>query len=125
MLYPLLQGCAGTARGKAASTYSFDDTVEVTDVSRSQADAWVVLRYPAMIEEGAEARWNDAYGREPIGGRVSEDGWLMLDTESIAQGAIAKSNFYAMSLYRELRGRWVTGFRCSLIWKASRTSIII
>lgn len=106
---PLLQGCAGTARGKAESTYSFDDTVEVTDVSRSQADAWVVLRYPAMIDESAEVSWADAYAREPIGGRLSDDGWLALDAESIAQGAIAKSNFYAMTLYRELRDQLPEG----------------
>jgi hypothetical protein len=103
LLLPLLQGCAGTARGKAASAYEYDATVEVADSSRSPADAWVVLRYPAMIESGAEARWAEAYAREVIGGRLDDDGWTSLDGESIAQGAIAKSNFYAMSLYRALR----------------------
>lgn len=100
---PLLQGCAGTARGKAASAYEYDATLEVTDSSRSPADAWVVLRYPAMIESGAETAWSDAYGREAVGGRLRDDGWIDLDSETVAQGAIAKSNFYAMSLYRALR----------------------
>lgn len=99
----LLQGCAGTARGKAESAYAFDDTIVVEDQSRSEADAWVVLRYPAMIEAGDEAAWFDAYGRNVIGGRLRNDGWISIDAENIARGAIAKSNFYAMSLYRELR----------------------
>ncbi len=99
----LLQGCAGTARGKAESAYRFDQTLEVSDRSASQADAWVVLRYPAMIESGAESAWYDAYARTAIGGRVRDDGWSSADSENIARGSIAKSNFYAMSLYQELR----------------------
>lgn len=104
-LAPLMQGCAGTARGKAETTYAFDATLEVADSSRSEADAWVLLRYPAMIEAGAEAAWSDAYAREAIGGRLRDDGWIALDGESIARATIAKSNFYAMSLYRELRSQ--------------------
>jgi hypothetical protein len=108
-LLPLLQGCAGTARGKGESAFRFDETVEVEDNSRSVADAWVVLRYPAMIEAGSEAAWAEAYGRMPIGGRIRDDGWIALDAETIAQGAVAKSNYYAMSLYRELRDQLPSG----------------
>lgn len=103
VILALLQGCAGTARGTATSAYRFDDTLEVLDRSRSAADAWVVLRYPAMLEAGAEAAWFDAYAREAIGGRMRDDGWTSADTENIARASIAKSNFFAMSLYRELR----------------------
>ncbi|MEE4172879.1 MAG: hypothetical protein V2I57_01345 [Xanthomonadales bacterium] len=99
----LLQGCAGTARGKAESAYGYDPTFAVEDASRSPADAWVVVRYPAMIDSDADAAWKDAYARQAIGGRVDNDGWTSFDADAIAEGAIAKSNFYAMSLYRALR----------------------
>jgi len=104
-----LAGCAGTARGKERSAYAFDAALEVEDRSRSAADAWVILRYPAMIETGAENAWFDAYARQAIGGRMRNDGWASLDTENIARGSIAKSNYYAMSLYRELRDQLPPG----------------
>ncbi len=100
----LLTACAGTARGKASSTYDYDASREVADASRSQADAWVVLRYPAVIEESAEAAYFEAYTDHAIGGSVKTDGWTSIDAENIARASIAKSNFYAMSLYRVLAG---------------------
>lgn len=102
LLLALLTGCAGTARGKASSTYSYDASREVTDASRSQADAWIILRYPAVIEESAEAKYFEAYNRYAIGGTVKDDGWMSIDAENVARASIAKSNFYAMSLYRVL-----------------------
>lgn len=98
-----LQGCAGTARGKAESTYDYDPLFTVEDESRSPADAWVVVRYPAMIDSAADAAWKDAYANQVIGGRVRDDGWTSFDADAIAESVIAKSNFYAMSLYQALR----------------------
>lgn len=98
-----LQGCAGTARGKAGSTYDYDPQLTVEDASRSPADAWVIVRYPAMIDSTADAAWKDGYARQAIGGRLRNDGWTRFDADAIAEGAIAKSNFYAMSLYQALR----------------------
>lgn len=99
----LLQGCAGTARGKAGSAYDYDPLLSVEDASRSPADAWVIVRYPAMIDSAADAAWKDAYANRAIGGRLRNDGWTSFDADAIAEGAIAKSNFYAMSLYQALR----------------------
>ena len=99
----LLQGCAGTARGKAESAYNYDPLLSVEDDSRSPADAWVIVRYPAMIDSDADVAWKDAYLRQAIGGRLRDDGWTRFDADAIAEGTIAKSNFYAMSLYQALR----------------------
>ncbi len=104
-----LYGCAGTARGKAESTYTFDPLVEVADRSRSSADAWVILRYPAMLEDGAETAWLDAYAREVIGGKTRNDGWNPPDADNIARASVLKSNFFVMSLYRELRDQLPEG----------------
>jgi len=101
---PLLQGCAGTARGKTEASYSYDPAREVADGSVSSADAWVTLRYPAMIDSDAESAYFAAFAQEAIGGRVDSDGWTSIDSDTIARSMVAKSNFYAMSLYRELSG---------------------
>lgn len=98
----LLQGCAGTARGRDASAYSFDPEMTVVDVSESPADAWVILRYPAMIENGVEDAYLAAYSRQVIGGRTDNDGFSAPDADQVAKSMLAKSNYFAMSLYREL-----------------------
>lgn len=98
----LIQGCAGTAKGRAASAYEFDPEVAVVDVSRSPADAWVTLRYPAMVAKEAEDRFLSAYAREVFGGRIRNGGFAGPDSDQVARSMIAKSNYFAMSLYQEL-----------------------
>jgi hypothetical protein len=97
-----LQGCAGTAKGVRQSAYEYDESLTVTDNSDSHADAWVTLRYPAMIEERAEAAFFDAFKRRAFGGRLKADRLDGPQAERVALGMIAKSNYFAMSLYREL-----------------------
>ena len=101
----LLSACAGTARGKKESVYQHDASLSVVDLSRSSADAMVVIRYPAIVDEDAAMAYFDAFSERAIGGTPEIDDQARRDTERIAQALIAKSNFYAMSLYRELRDR--------------------
>ena len=46
----LLSGCAGTARGKSSSVFSYDQTLAIADNSKSMADAMVIIRYPAILD---------------------------------------------------------------------------
>jgi hypothetical protein len=108
-LFGFLQGCAGTAKGKADSAYRYDASLSVVDISDSPADAWVTLRYPAMIETEAEGAFFDAYARHALGGRVDASKVGSIDAERVAKGMIAKSNYFAMSLYRELAEELPTG----------------
>jgi hypothetical protein len=101
----LLAGCAGTARGKKTSVYQHDAAIEVVDRSRSDADAMVVIRFPAMVAEDAVVAYYRAFETHAIGGSAEVDSQARRDTERIAQALIAKSAYYAMSLYRELRDR--------------------
>lgn len=102
-LVVILSGCAGTARGKSDSVYRHDPSLAVVDLSRSDADTMVVIRYPAMVDEQALQTYFRAFESRAIGGRSKIDDQTRRDTERIAQALIAKSNYYAMSLYRELR----------------------
>ena len=99
----LLAGCAGTARGIKTSIYEPDETLSVVDVSQSQADAMVIIRYPAVVDQDAVAAYYRAFEQHPIGGSLKKKGQVPQETDRVAQSIIAKSNYFAMSLYREFK----------------------
>ena len=96
-------GCAGTARGVKQSTYQHDASLAAVDRSRSQADAMVVIRYPAFVDEDAETAYYRFFEQRAIGGTAKPEPQTSQDVDRLAQSVIAKSNYYTMSLYRELR----------------------
>ena len=98
----LLTACAGTARGVKQSVYQADQSASVVDLSRSQADAMVVLRYPAVVADEALDAYYRTFEQNAIGGRVDRDNMPQMETDRVAQSIITKSNYYVMSLYREL-----------------------
>lgn len=99
----LLSGCAGTARGSKSSVFSNYEEVELIDYSLSRADALVIIRYPAIIHADAEEPYFHAFSINAIGGEVPPAARTKKVTTRIAQSVIAKSNYYVMSLYRELQ----------------------
>jgi hypothetical protein len=100
--FVLLGGCAGTARGVKQSVYENDEDLTVIDVSRSEADALVIIRYPAVVQDDALPAYYRLFEQHPIGGRVDVTELAHRTSERIAQSIIVKSNYYVMSLYREL-----------------------
>jgi len=103
MLVSVLGGCAGTARGVKHSTYAHDPSVAPVDVSHSRADAMVIIRYPAVLDENALPAFSAAFEQHAIGGKAKLGEESRLEIDRLAESLIAKSNFYSMSLYRELR----------------------
>ncbi len=101
----MLSGCAGTARGIKTSVYHNDEALSVVDISKSQADAMVVIRYPAVVDQDALPAYYRSFEQNPIGGKLKLDNRMRQDTDRIAQSIIAKSNYFAMSLYREFRDK--------------------
>jgi hypothetical protein len=101
----LLAGCAGTARGVKEATYRPDASLAAVDRSRSQADAMVVIRFPAFVDADAEAAYYRLFEQQAIGGSASPDVQSSQEVDRLAQSIIAKSNYYSMSLYRELRDK--------------------
>lgn len=99
----LLSGCAGTARGIKTSVYKADESLALVDTSKSEADALVVIRYPAVVAEDAMPAFYRAFEQHAIGGKVDLKGQRRMETDRVAQSIVAKSNYYAMSLYREFR----------------------
>jgi hypothetical protein len=101
----LLGGCAGTARGLKQSAYQNDASLSVVDLSRSQADAMVVIRYPAFVDENAANAYFRLFEHNVIGGSTKPEELVSGSVDRLAQAVIVKSNYYAMSIYRELRDR--------------------
>ncbi|MEE8495494.1 MAG: hypothetical protein V3S21_03375 [Xanthomonadales bacterium] len=99
----LISACAGTARGLKTSIYQHEKNVAVVDYSLSKADAMVVIRYPAIIHADAEQPYFHAFSINAIGGEVPPANRTKKATTRIAQSVIAKSNYYVMTLYRELQ----------------------
>jgi len=99
----LASGCAGTARGSRSSVFQNEEPVELADFSLSRADALVVIRYPAIIQTEAEEPYFHAFSINAIGGEVPPANRTKKVTTRIAQSVIAKSNYFVMSLYRELQ----------------------
>ncbi len=99
----MVSGCAGTARGKSSSIYNYDQSLTVADDSKSVADAMVIIRFPAILDEGAVRAYYRAFEQNAIGAAYRSDAQTRRNTDQIAQSVIAKSNYYAMSLYQQLK----------------------
>ncbi len=97
-----LGSCAGTAKGVRKSSM---DTGQQTNTATlaEVPGALIVIRYPAVVLEEAEESYYRAYVDQSIGGDVSITHQLRKDTRHLARSVIAKSSYYAMSLYAELR----------------------
>lgn len=95
-------GCASTAKGIQTSTFTAGPDITLTQVAPKGA-VLAVVRYPAFIEEVAEADFATAYSGMAIGGGTGAND--VIETQALADSLILKSNFFAMSLYRELASR--------------------
>jgi hypothetical protein len=97
----VLAGCAGTAKGRDQSLYR--QSASVTPIASDSDTALVVIRYPAMIHADAETLYVSSFAVNAIGGEVPFAQYGKRQTARLSQSLIAKSSYYAMSLYRELR----------------------
>jgi len=93
-------GCASTARGQKQSVYQPLENLQLEGGGQSEADANIIIRYPALVDRDAETEFFDAFAAQPIGGIIKEPD---PGSDRVAEALIAKSNYYAMSLYRELQ----------------------
>lgn len=98
----LTTGCASTATGVQNSTFVAGPDVTLTQTA-PRGTALAIVRYPAFIEDEAEADFVAAYTAMAIGGGVGASD--PVETKALANSVILKSNFFAMSLYRELASR--------------------
>ena len=99
-------GCATTATGVSSSSLS---TMKMgTQKLENEAPPGTILtvvRYPAFVNSKAKDTFYDAFGKKSIGGRASTDPSNSADAvevQGLADSIILKSNYFALSLYKEL-----------------------
>jgi len=103
LLCGTVAGSAGMARGTKNPVFQ-DKAAKATPKNiTARSEALVVIRYPAVINADAEHAFYQAFGNNAIGGSVPIDVKTRTDTTRVAQALVAKSNYYVMSLYRQLR----------------------
>lgn len=98
----LVTGCASTATGIQTSALGTGPEISVQQTAPS-GTALAIVRYPAFVEDDAEDDFSQAYAGMAIGGgSVNTD---PVETKALANSILLKSNYFAMSLYRELAAR--------------------
>lgn len=98
----LVTGCASTATGIQTSALGTGPEIALRQTAPS-GTALAIVRYPAYVEDDAEDDFAQAYARMAIGGgTVNTD---PVETKALANSILLKSNYFAMSLYRELASR--------------------
>ena len=98
----MASGCASTAKGVKQSVLRGGPDVALRqDVSPGTVMA--VIRYPAFVNAGAESEFAKQFAARAIGGTAKVDD--PTETQALADVTVLKSNYFAMSLYRELGSR--------------------
>ncbi len=101
----LLAGCASTATGSKQSTLVRSSGQAPTLTAQApEGTVMAVIRYPAVVESEAKDTYYKAFESVAIGGNNKRAGDAA-EIESIADSVIVKSNYFALSLYKEMAAR--------------------
>ena len=100
-----ISGCATTAKGASTSALMTGAAPQTLKAEVPAGGLLAVVRYPAVVDEAARDAYREAYTTSPIGGSVSAAIADSVDAHNMADSAIVKSNYFALSLYKELAAR--------------------
>ncbi len=100
----MLTACASTATGQRQSAMVGSAAPEAFTAQKPAGGVMAVIRYPAVVETDAKKAYYAAFKNAPIGGSVSSSADQSMQ-RGIADSVIVKSNYFALSLYKELAAR--------------------
>ncbi len=98
----MVSGCASTAKGVKQSVLRGGPEIGLRQEA-APGTVMAVVRYPAFVNASAEAEFAKQFAARAIGGTAKVDD--PLETQALADATVLKSNYFAMSLYRELGSR--------------------
>jgi len=98
-------GCASTATGISQSRLNAVTTPQSLTAEAPRGTVMAVVRYPAFIDTAAQDKFYDLYGRRTIGATPSSNDAGAGEVQGIADIMILKSNYFALSLFKELAER--------------------
>jgi len=99
----LAAGCASTAKGAKQSAMVGLSKAETLKTQVPEGSVLAVIRYPAVVETDAKDAYYKAFESSVIGG--SGVGGDAAERQSVADSVIVKSNYFALSLYKEMAAR--------------------
>ena len=104
-LAALIVGCASTATGVKNTRINTTTAPQDLTAQIPPGTVMAVLRYPAYIEEAAEEKFHNLYASRTLGSRLYSDDAGLEETAAIADIMLLKSNYFALSIFKELAKR--------------------
>ena len=101
----LTTGCASTAQGIKSSVVNQKVPNEALRPDIPEGGVLAVIRYPAIVEADAKDVFHRAYSKQAIGGVPGRGVTNTIETVAVADSAVIKSNYFALSLYKELAAK--------------------
>ena len=101
----LTTGCASTAQGIKTSVVNQSVPTESLRPDVPGSGVLAVIRYPAIVETDAIDAFHRAYAKQAIGGASGRGVTNTIETVAIADSSVVKSNYFALSLYKELAAK--------------------
>ena len=101
----IMTGCASTAPGIKTSAVNQSAPTESLTADVPDGGVLVVVRYPATVTEDARDDFHRAYAKRAIGGSTGKGVTNTIETVAIADSSVVKSNYFALSLYKELAAK--------------------
>ena len=98
-------GCASTAQGVKSSVVNKSVPTESLRADIPDGGVLAVIRYPAIVEADARDVYHRAYAKHAIGGVTGRGVTNTIETVAIADSIVVKSNYFALSLYKELAAK--------------------
>lgn len=98
-------GCASTAQGVKSSVVTQSIPQEALRADIPEGGVLAVIRYPAIVEADAKDAYHRAYAKRAIGGQTERGVTNTIETVAVADSAVVKSNYFALSLYKELAAK--------------------
>ncbi len=98
-------GCASTAKGVKSSVVNSSVPTEKIRADVPEGGVLAVIRYPAVVEASAKDAYHKAYAQRAIGGATGRGVANTIETVAVADSTIVKSNYFALSLYKELAAK--------------------
>jgi len=98
----LTTGCASTAQGISSSVVNKSAPTESLRADIPEGGVLAVIRYPAIVEADAKDAYHRAYAKHALGGATGRGVTNTIETVAVADSTVVKSNYFALSLYKEL-----------------------
>lgn len=98
-------GCASTAKGIKSSVVNSSVPTEKLSANVPEGGVLAVIRYPAIVESDAKDTYHRAYAKRALGGATGRGVTNTIETVAVADSTVVKSNYFALSLYKELAAK--------------------